>query len=65
MSGMLQVFTIALRNDRIETRLEAIENPSLHFENLDNETSPINVLIGSRKFAEGWNSYRLSVIESD
>ena len=23
---------------------------------------PINVLIGSRKFAEGWNSYRLSVI---
>ena len=48
---------------RIETRVEAIANPNLHFENLDNETSPINVLIGSRKFAEGWNSYRLTVID--
>lgn len=47
----------------IETRVEVIANPNLHFENLDNETSPINVLIGSRKFAEGWNSYRLSVID--
>ena len=55
-------FYNSITNDRIETRVEAIENPSLHFENLDNETSPINVLIGSRKFAEGWNSYRLSVI---
>ena len=66
--GMINVgdatsFYNSIENDRIETRLEAIENPSLHFENLDNETSPINVLIGSRKFAEGWNSYRLSVID--
>ena len=65
--GMINVgdatsFYNSITNDRIETRVEAIENPSLHFENLDNETSPINVLIGSRKFAEGWNSYRLSVI---
>ena len=56
-------FFSGITNDRIETRVEAIANPSLHFENLDNETSPINVLIGSRKFAEGWNSYRLSVID--
>lgn len=32
------------------------------FKNLDLETSPINILIGSRKFAEGWNSFRLSSI---
>ncbi len=66
--GMINVgdavsFYNSIENPRIETRVEAIENPNLHFENLDNETSPINILIGSRKFAEGWNSYRLSVID--
>ena len=66
--GMINVgdatgFYNSIENRRIETRVEAIENPNLHFENLDNETSPINVLIGSRKFAEGWNSYHLSVID--
>ena len=66
--GMINVgdaasFYNSIANNRIETRDEAIENPNLHFENLDNESSPINVLIGSRKFAEGWNSYRLSVID--
>lgn len=66
--GMINVgdavgFYNSIENNRIETRVESIANPHLHFENLDNETSPINVLIGSRKFAEGWNSYRLSVID--
>ena len=66
--GMINVgdaagFYNSITNARVETRVETIENPNLHFENLDNETSPINVLIGSRKFAEGWNSYRLSVID--
>ena len=66
--GMINVgdavsFYNSIENNRIDTRLEEIKNPNLHFENLDNETSPINVLIGSRKFAEGWNSYRLSVID--
>ena len=66
--GMINVgdatsFYNRIENNRIEKRVEAIEDPNLHFENLDNETSPINVLIGSRKFAEGWNSYRLSVID--
>ena len=66
--GMINVgdaasFYNSIENNRIVTRVEEIENPNLHFENLDNETSPINVLIGSRKFAEGWNSYRLSVID--
>lgn len=32
------------------------------FKNIDLPTSPINVLIGSRKFAEGWNCFRVSVI---
>ena len=66
--GMINVgdaasFYNSIENPRIETRVEAIENPNLHFENLDDPTSPINILIGSRKFAEGWNSYRLSVID--
>lgn len=66
--GMINVgdavsFYNGIENPRIETRVEVIPNPNLHFENLDNESSPINVLIGSRKFAEGWNSYRLSVID--
>ena len=66
--GMINVgdaasFYNSITNDRIETRTESIADPHLQFENLDNETSPINVLVGSRKFAEGWNSYRLSVID--
>ncbi len=32
------------------------------FEKIDTIKSPINVLIGSRKFAEGWNCFRVSVI---
>ena len=32
------------------------------FHNLESSRSPINVLIGSRKFAEGWNSFRVGVI---
>ena len=31
------------------------------FQNVDRGDSPINVLVGSRKFAEGWNCFRLSV----
>ena len=66
--GMINVgdavsFYNSIENNSIETRVEAIANPNLYFENLDNEISPINILIGSRKFAEGWNSYRLSVID--
>ena len=32
------------------------------FAALDDPRSGINVLVGSRKFAEGWNSFRLSVL---
>ena len=66
--GMINVgdatsFYNSIENNHIVTRDEEIKDPNLQFENLDNETSPISVLIGSRKFAEGWNSYRLSVID--
>jgi superfamily II DNA or RNA helicase len=33
-----------------------------YFENLDNPNSPINLLLGSRKFSMGWNSFRVSQI---
>ncbi len=66
--GMINVgdaisFFNSINNNKIDTFTESIADPDLHFENLDNDSSPINVLIGSRKFAEGWNSYRLSVID--
>ncbi|MFN2267750.1 MAG: hypothetical protein ABR533_05705, partial [Desulfonatronovibrio sp.] len=32
------------------------------FEHIDTPDSPVNLLIGSRKFAEGWNCFRVSVI---
>ncbi len=32
------------------------------FRNLDEESSSINVLIGSKKFTEGWNSWRVSTM---
>lgn len=33
-----------------------------YFRNIDHDTSPINILIGSRKFSAGWNSFRVSQI---
>lgn len=32
------------------------------FDNLQDEQSPINLLIGSKKFTEGWNSWRVSTM---
>jgi len=32
------------------------------FANIDKKNSPINILIGSRKFSAGWNSFRVSQI---
>lgn len=32
------------------------------FESINDEVSSINILIGSRKFSEGWNSFRVSSI---
>jgi hypothetical protein len=39
-----------------------IVNPRNHFASIDDPASPINVLLGSRKFAEGWNCFRVSII---
>ncbi len=39
-----------------------IVNPRYHFSAIDDPASPINLLVGSRKFAEGWNCFRVSII---
>lgn len=44
--------------EKVEVRNENILD-SLFF-NIDDNNSPINVLIGSRKFMEGWDSWRVS-----
>jgi hypothetical protein len=49
-----------IKNPRDEIIVSNIERYS--FKNIDSHNSPINVLIGSRKFAEGWNCFRVSVI---
>lgn len=46
----------------IEFRHTTLVDHKFHFQNVDEPNSPINVLVGSRKFAEGWNSYRVSII---
>jgi superfamily II DNA or RNA helicase len=42
-------------------REDAITDERYRFQNVDRRDSPINVLVGSRKFSEGWNCFRLSV----
>ena len=49
-----------VKNPREKAIISHIEKYS--FRNIDRQESPINVLIGSRKFAEGWNCFRVSVI---
>jgi hypothetical protein len=46
----------------VQLRKRPIVERVCHFAEIDSPASPINVLIGSRKFAEGWNCYRVSVI---
>ena len=41
---------------------KALISKEQYFENLDNPNSPINILLGSRKFSMGWNSFRVSQI---
>jgi hypothetical protein len=49
--------------DKVTSTAVVISNVEKYlFENIDKPQSPINVLIGSRKFAEGWNCFRVSVI---
>jgi len=44
------------------TRLEDDANRSSLFHGINRDDSPINMLVGSRKFTEGWNSWRVSSI---
>ena len=54
------------------TKLEAVEDPLFSlaknafnkplFSDVDNDNSPVNIVIGARKFAAGWNSWRVSTM---
>ncbi len=46
----------------LETAKANIIQERAGFDQIDTPASPINVLIGSRKFAEGWNCFRVSII---
>ncbi|MDP2417252.1 MAG: hypothetical protein Q8M33_07190, partial [Hydrogenophaga sp.] len=46
----------------VQLRKAPIVERRFQFNDIDLPGSPINVLVGSRKFAEGWNCYRVSVI---
>jgi len=43
-------------------RLEDDANRSSLFQGINRDDSPVNLLVGSRKFTEGWNSWRVSSI---
>ncbi|MDR0572411.1 MAG: DEAD/DEAH box helicase family protein, partial [Rickettsiales bacterium] len=47
--------------ENIVVDAEEFVNGSL-FQNINNKNSNINILIGSRKFTEGWNSWRVSTM---
>ncbi len=44
------------------TKLEDDQSRASLFERINHDDSPINLLVGSRKFTEGWNSWRVSTI---
>ena len=54
------------------TKIEAVEEPLFTrskdafskplFADVDNNNSPVNIVIGARKFAAGWNSWRVSTM---
>lgn len=52
----------AHREPRVVLNKAAIVHARYHFDAIDDLASPINVLVGSRKFAEGWNCFRVSII---
>ena len=54
------------------TKLEAVENPLFSlsknafskplFDDVDSYSSPVTIVVGARKFAAGWNSWRVSTM---
>ena len=51
-----------IENGKIISKNIKFTNENYLFKNIDDENSPINILIGSRKFSAGWNSFRASQI---
>ncbi|MDD5160035.1 MAG: DEAD/DEAH box helicase family protein [Sulfuricurvum sp.] len=51
-----------ISEDKIISKTLKFSNENYLFKNIDFESSPINILIGSRKFSAGWNSFRASQI---
>ena len=53
--------TLIAKGKIISKNLKFVNEDYL-FKNIDYPSSPINILIGSRKFSAGWNSFRVSQI---
>jgi len=53
--------TLIIKGKIISKNLKFVDEDYL-FKNIDYSSSPINILIGSRKFSAGWNSFRVSQI---
>ena len=51
-----------IENNKIISKSIKFTNENYLFKNIDSDISPINILIGSRKFSAGWNSFRASQI---
>ncbi|MFT7860624.1 MAG: DEAD/DEAH box helicase family protein [Sulfurimonas sp.] len=51
-----------IENKKIISKAVKFTDENYLFKNIDFESSPINILIGSRKFSAGWNSFRASQI---
>lgn len=51
-----------IENEKIISKTIKFTDENYLFKNIDYDSSPINLLIGSRKFSAGWNSFRVSQI---
>jgi superfamily II DNA or RNA helicase len=51
-----------LIEDKLNIKVEKEEISNSLFEKINEKNSPITILIGSRKFSEGWDSWRVSVM---
>ena len=62
--GLVSIGDTKKFTDRVEENsditVEEQEFKKSLFENIDSENSDVNVLIGAKKFVEGWDSYRVS-----
>ncbi len=51
--------------ESVENRLFSVSKSAFNkplFDQVDNNNSPVNIVIGARKFAAGWNSWRVSTM---